>query len=123
MRGRKRFFYNGILLTLVGIAMRTVQLTLGAYISRSVGAEAVGVNTLVMTVYGFALTFATSGVSLTVTRLVADAIGRGQGSRRVVVGAGVYALIFSTVASLILMVLGGIIGIVIVQKKYNNGIF
>ena len=114
MRGRKRFFYNGILLTLVGIAMRTVQLTLGAYISRSVGAEAVGVNTLVMTVYGFALTFATSGVSLTVTRLVADAIGRGQGSRRVVVGAGVYALIFSTVASLILMVLGGIIGTEIV---------
>lgn len=110
MRGRKRFFYNGILLTLVGLAMRTVQLTLGAYISQHVGAESLGLNTLIMTVYGFALTFATSGISLTVTRLVADAIGRGESRRRIVYGAGGYALIFSGIACLILMFFAGLIG-------------
>ena len=110
MSSRRRFFYNGLLLTLVGIAIRTVQLTLGAYISGKVGAVSLGLNTLVMTVYGFALTFATSGVSLTVTRLVADAIGRGEGRVRIVLSAGVYALGFSGVATLVLLIFGGVIG-------------
>ena len=110
MRGRKRFFYNGILLTLVGLAMRTVHLTLGAYISQRVGAESLGLNTLIMTVYGFALTFATSGISLTVTRLVADAIGRGESRRRIVYGAGGYALIFSGIACIVMLFFAGLIG-------------
>ncbi len=110
MSGRKRFFYNGLLLTLVGIVMRTVQLTLGAYVSRSIGAESLGLNTLIMTVYGFTLTFASSGLGLTVTRLVADAIGRGESRRSIVFSAGIYSLFFSLVASGVLLFLGGIIG-------------
>ena len=90
---KKRFFYNGILLTAVGITMRTV------------GAEGVGLYTLVMTVYNFAVTFATSGISLTMTRLVASAIGEGRRREvsRILAGGVIYALIFSLAATLVLL--------------------
>jgi stage V sporulation protein B len=84
MSARNKFFYNGTVLTLVGLSVKTVALLFGAFVSRTVGAEGTGLYTLVMTVYSFAVTFATSGVSFTVTRLVVTAIGednRGELSR------------------------------------------
>lgn len=107
---RKRFFSNGIIMTIVGLALRTVGLIFGAYISRAVGAEGVGLNTLITTVYSFALTFATSGISLTVTRLVASHIGDGDTTRISVTlrSSFIYALIFSGAATAVLAGLSGV---------------
>ncbi len=104
LSSKQRFFYNGILLTALGITMRTVALFFNAFVSRTVGAEGIGLYTLVNTVYGFAVTFATSGISLTVTRLVAAARGEGkeEGASRILNGAVAYALLFSTAATLVL---------------------
>ena len=101
---KRKFFFNGILLTAVGIAMRTVALFFNAFVSRQVGAEGIGLYTIIMTVYGFAVTFATSGISLTVTRLVASATGEGRDESvsAVLTGAVVYTLIFSSVATAVL---------------------
>lgn len=101
---RRKFFYNGLLLTAVGLAVRSVSMAFNSYLTRVIGAEGIGVFTLIMTVYSFAVTFATSGISLTVTRLVASAIGDGrEGSvRKIMRHACVYALVFSLSASLIL---------------------
>ena len=80
---RKRFFKNGLMLTAVGLAMRSVGMVFNSYITKTIGAEGIGVYTLIMTVYAFAVTFATSGINLTVTRLVAAALGEGnEGSVR-----------------------------------------
>ena len=81
MTNRRLFFYNGLLLTAVGVAVRTVTLLFNAYVSRAVGAEGVGLFTLIGTLYNFAVTFATSGISLTMTRLVASSIGEGAEDR------------------------------------------
>ncbi len=104
MTNRTKFFYNGLLLTAVGLSIRTVGLIFGAFISRAVGAEGTGLYTLIMTVYSFAVTFASSGISLTVTRLCAEAVGREdeRSVRGILKGALLYALIFSAVASLVL---------------------
>ncbi len=104
LTAKQRFFYNGILLTALGITMRTVALFFNAFVSRTVGAEGIGLYTLVNTVYGFAVTFATSGISLTVTRLVAAARGedRNEQVSKILTGAVLYALLFSTTATLIL---------------------
>ncbi len=104
MSDKMRFFRSGILLTLVGLAMRTVSMFFGAFISRTVGAEGTGLFTLVMTVYSFAVTFATSGISLTVTRLVASALGEGKPSEvgRVMRGALLYSALFGALATLFL---------------------
>ena len=102
MTNRNKFFLNGLLLSAVGLSIRTVGLIFGAFVSRAVGAEGTGLYTLIMTVYSFAVTFATSGIGLTVTRLVAAAIGEGRRSDvgRILRGAIAYALVFSVLSSL-----------------------
>ena len=102
MTNRRRFFINGIILTAVGLAIRSVSLGFNSFITQSIGAEGIGLFTLISTVYSFAITFATSGISLTVTRLVASAIGEGKPERvgRVLKGSFIYSLIFGLVATL-----------------------
>lgn len=104
MTNRNKFFLNGITLSAVGLSIRTVGLIFGAFVSRSIGAEGMGLYTLVMTVYSFAVTLATSGIGLTVTRLVAAAIGEGRRGEvgRILRGAVIYALMFSLASSIIL---------------------
>lgn len=105
MSRRKRFFYNGILLTVVGLAVRSVAMAFNSYVTRVIGEEGIGLFTLIMTVYSFAITFATSGISLTVTRLVAAALGEGRRSdvSKILKYSCIYALIFSSAASLTLL--------------------
>ena len=97
--------------------MRTVALFFNAFVTQKIGAEGMGLYTIVMTVYGFAVTFATSGISLTVTRLVASAVGEGRAeeTRAVLFGAILYSLAFSLIATLVLFfgasfIAGGILG-------------
>lgn len=116
---RRRFFYNGALLAAVGIAIRAVGMLFNAYITRTVGAEGIGLYTIIMTVYSFAITFATSGLSLTVTRLVAADIGEnsGRGVRRILFNSTIYALIFSTAAALSLLFLSKYLGITVLSDS------
>lgn len=104
MSRRRRFFINGILLTVVGLAVRSVSIAFNSYITKAVGAEGIGLFTLIMNIYGFAITFATSGISLTVTRLIAEAIGEDRGGecRKIMRNACIYSLLFSAVASLVM---------------------
>jgi len=110
MTNKQKFFYNGLVLTVVGLAMRSVGLIFGAYISRTVGASGVGLNSLIMTVYGFAVTFATSGISLTVTKQVAEAIGREGSDTGVLKGAFAYSVLFGSLASVLLFFLADSLG-------------
>ena len=112
MSRKKRFFYNGILLTLVGLAIRSVSMAFNSFVSTRVGAEGIGLFTLIMTVYSFAVTFASSGISLTVTRLVASAVGEGNVGKikGIMRSAVLYSLIFSVFASLVLFFGAGYFG-------------
>lgn len=123
MSEAKRFFKSGILLTIVGLAMRTVAMFFGAFISRTVGAEGTGLYTLVMTVYSFAVTLASSGISLTVTRLVASAIGEGRPDEvgRVLRGATVYSLSFGILATVGLFFGAELIGEVVLSDSRTVG--
>lgn len=102
MTDRRQFFKNGVMLAIVALTMRGVSLLFNSYITEKVGAEGMGLLSLTMSVYAFAVTFATSGIALAVTRLVAAALGRGEGARakRVLRAAVLYALVFGGIASL-----------------------
>lgn len=110
MTKKRAFIFNGITLSLVGVAMRGVAILLGAYISSAIGAEGIGLQGLIATVYAFCVTFATSGISLSVTRLVAASIGEGEGGERILRAAFIYAAFFGTVATVLLFSLSGFIG-------------
>lgn len=102
MTGKKEFLKNGLLLAVVSLFMRSVSLLFNSLITEKVGAEGMGLLSLTMSVYAFAVTFATSGISLAVTRQVAAALGRGEGerARRALRSAFFYAVFFGGVAAL-----------------------
>ena len=52
--------------------MKSIGMLFNLYISNKIGAEAVGVFSLVMSVYIFAITLATSGLSLACTCIVSE---------------------------------------------------
>ncbi|MBQ5801375.1 MAG: oligosaccharide flippase family protein [Clostridia bacterium] len=99
-----KFISNGLTLTLSAIIMRTVGVSFSAYITKMVGAEGIGLYTLTMSVYGFAVTFATSGVNLASTRLIAESLGREEkrNARRSLFLCLLYSLIFGSVTTLAL---------------------
>ncbi|MBP3436458.1 MAG: oligosaccharide flippase family protein [Clostridia bacterium] len=104
MQNKKQFLKNGACLAAVSLFMRTVSMLFNAYIVQRVGAEAMGLLSLTMSVYAFAVTFATSGISLAITRLVAAALGKGEGNRvkRVMQRAVLYAIVFGGTAAVVL---------------------
>ena len=78
MRKQRGLLYNALLLIGVSLMMRTIGMYFNVYISNKVGAEAMGVYSLIGGIYGFGITLATSGINLAVTRLVSEALGRGE---------------------------------------------
>lgn len=109
----KQLFKNAMLLTAASLLMRTVGVTFQVYISNRAGAEAMGLFSLLSGVYGFALTLATSGIHLGVTRLVVDAVGDGHPEcvRPAMRRATLYALFFGFLASALLLTLARPIGL------------
>lgn len=107
MKNNKRllkFIYNGLVLTVAAIIMRTVSVSFNAYVTARVGAEGIGLFTLTLSIYGFAVTFATSGVNLASTRLIAEAMARedGRGAKKALRACLIYSFIFGSLSSLCL---------------------
>ncbi|MCI8590461.1 MAG: oligosaccharide flippase family protein [Clostridiales bacterium] len=82
--------------------MRTVGVVFNAYVSDHIGESGMGLFTLVMSVYTFAVTFATSGINLAATRLTAEAMGHGNEReiRDAMKRCIVYSLFFGTVGGI-----------------------
>ena len=118
----KKFLLNGAILTLTSVVMRMIGVSFNVYISNAVGAEAMGLFTLISTVYGFALTLATSGISLATTRLVSEELARKEGGssrsvRGVMQSCIGYSVIFSLSASLLLYLLAEPISVSILRDE------
>ena len=105
MRTRARkIFWNAMLLTAASLFMRTVGVSFGVIVSGRVGAEAMGLFSILSGVYGFALTLATSGIHLGVTRMTVEALESGNRARvgGILRRATVYAIFFGSLASVLL---------------------
>ena len=68
----KLFLINGSILTITALIMRFATLVFNVYISNQIGSEAVGIFSLVMSVYLFFVTVATSGLNIAVTVIVSE---------------------------------------------------
>lgn len=115
----KRFFLNGILMTLVSLLVRYVSVGFNVYLSNKIGAVAMGLFTLISSVYGFALTLATSGISLATTKLASEAMGitssdesfsRDGAISAVMKKSILFSLSVSSVSAIALFVSSGYIG-------------
>ncbi len=112
MNRLQRFVANAALLGGVSIFMRIIGVVFSAYTANTVGAEGIGVYSLIMSVYVFAVTVATSGINLAVTRLVSEELAHGntRGALASVKKCVTYSLIFGFFAAALLFIFARPIG-------------
>ncbi len=105
----RQFLINGVILTVTSVTMRLLTVVFNVYITDKIGAAGVGLFSLIMSVYTFAVTFATSGIYLSATRLVSQQIVKnsGAGVKRAMRSCILYALIFGAAAMILLLVFSG----------------
>ena len=80
MRRHSVFLKNAAILTVTSLILRTIGIFFRIYMSNKIGAEGMGLYQLIVSIYVLGATFATSGISTAVTRLVADELVRGTAS-------------------------------------------
>ncbi|MBQ8357211.1 MAG: polysaccharide biosynthesis C-terminal domain-containing protein [Clostridia bacterium] len=118
MKTKRQYLYNALLLTAVTLLMRTVSVGFNVYVSNRVGAEAMGLLSLVSGVYGFATTFATSGIHLATVRTVAERLERSGGAenKRCLFACLSYAAFFGTLATILLFLFARPIGELLLRE-------
>ena len=72
------FLKNAAILTVTSLLLRMVGMLFRIYMSNTIGAEGMGLYQLIVSVYVLVSTFATSGISTAVTRLVTDELVKGS---------------------------------------------
>lgn len=75
---KRAFVINALVLTASSILLRILFIVLRVYISGKIGSEGIGLYQLIISVYILFITFSVSGISLAVTRLVAEGLGRSD---------------------------------------------
>ena len=105
LKRTKLFLINGIILTLTTLFMRSIGFIFNIYIAKKVGSETIGIFQLVMSVYLFAITFATSGISLACTCIVSEELEKKHYNLviKTVKLCIVYSVILGTFCALLLV--------------------
>ena len=106
MNRAKKYIINALILSACTLLMRTVAVGFNAFCVNKVGSEGMGLFSLVMSVYTFAVTLATSGVNLAATRLVALYFGKHQGAsvKSAMKKCLLYSVFFGVLSSSLLFV-------------------
>ena len=104
---KKTFFMGALLMSAVNLSMRTVSLYFSAFVLSRVGEEGIGLFTLLMNVFSFAITLASAGIGLAVTTSVASEIDTNAPHRqtRIVRTALTYSATLATFVMLALLLL------------------
>ncbi|MBE6604420.1 MAG: hypothetical protein E7639_01785 [Ruminococcaceae bacterium] len=117
MKTKQQYLYNALLAAAVTLLMRTVGVAFNVYISGRVGAEAMGLLSLVGGVYSFAVTLGTSGIHLATVRTLSERLKRSGGAenRKCLKACLSYAAFFGTLATVLLFLLAKPIGLYLLK--------
>lgn len=104
MKNVKALLINILWLTGTSLLIRVVGVGFQVYLSNTIGAEGIGLFSLILSVHTLFITFALSGIRLAVTRLVSEELGvsNPSGARAALRRCVVYAAAFGLLASLAL---------------------
>ena len=102
----RNFALNAGILTGTSLSLGAVGVIYNAWLTRNLGSTGMGLFSLMMAVYRFAVTFACSGSGLAATRLVAEetALGRGKGASSAMSKTLIYSLFFGVIGGVILWI-------------------
>ena len=106
-RGRK-FLMDALPLAMAGVILRAAAVSFNAYVAKKVGAQAMGLYSLVMSVGTFVIVLASSGVNLAAVRLTAAAQADAAGAmrmRQIMRKCAIYSILFGGAACALLLAL------------------
>lgn len=106
MKKIKVFILNSLVLLASSIILRIIGMFFNVYISNRIGTEAVGVFSLVMSVYLFGITLATSGITIASTRVISEelAFNNESGAKLATKKCIIISLITGIFASLVFFI-------------------
>ncbi len=106
------FIKNAIILTVSSLVLRFFGIIFKVWLAQKIGSEGIGLYQLVFSVYVLASTFAISGISTAVTRLIAEelALGSKKGSLKILRRSITLSLIIALLSVAILYFGAEIIG-------------
>lgn len=107
----KLFFINGTILTATSLLMKFAVLVFNICISNQIGSEAVGIFSLVMAVYLFFITVATSGLNIAVTVIVSEkfAINKDKMAIKAIRTCIFFSLLIGIVSGVLILLFSGFI--------------
>lgn len=122
MRKAKLFIINVLIMTLTSILMQSIGITFSVYISNKVGSESIGLFQLIMSVYAFFITLATSGINLATTRIVSENIAYDNkiGAMKAAKQAIFYSFCFGIFSSILLVSTSNLIVNVCLHNKITT---
>ena len=124
MKTLKTFLLNTIILLVSSVLFQVVNMFFNIFISNTIGEEAIGLFSLVMSVYAFGITLASAGINISATRVVAEElackneVGAKKAARRCIF----FSLIFSICASLIFFIFADFITIHCLHNRISKNI-
>lgn len=120
MKTLKIFIFNTLILLLSSIILQFISMFFNIYISNTIGEEAVGVFSLVMSVYLFGITLASAGINIATTRVVAEEIAAKNeiGSKKAATRCLLFSVFFGICASIIFFIFADFITV----KCFHNRI-
>ena len=100
---RRNLIINTFLLTFSTMSLGILGMVFRIYLSNQIGSEGMGLYQLIMSINVFAWTIAISGIRLTLTRLIAEEIGKKSSKdkiRHLLKCGFIYTLFFSCISAL-----------------------
>lgn len=103
---RENVMLSTLILSASALFVRLIGFLFRVYLSNTMGAQGMGLYSLVMSVYALSITFATSGISTAVSKLAAEEMARGKtgNARRILSNSVEMSLLLSCVVAVILYV-------------------
>ncbi len=124
MKVLKVFILNTIILLLSSVILQIINIFFSIYISNTIGEEAVGVFTLVMSVYMFGITLASAGINISATRVVSEELASNNelGAKKAAQRCVLFSLLFGLSASIIFFVSADFITIHCLHNKISKNV-
>ncbi len=124
MKRFKFFIFNTSVLIITSLIFRGIDIYFTAYIAQKIGSEQVGIYQLVMSVYLFGITLATSGINLAVTRVISEelALDNIGGVKKVMKRCLYMTLITSIFTSLIFWINADLIASKWLHNQINKSV-
>lgn len=106
LKKTKLFIINSIIIIISSLIIKVITSIFDIFLANQIGAEAIGVYSLIMSIYMLAVTIATSGVNLAATKVISEEIEKGNNANisRIVKRCFLYSLIMGCFACIIIII-------------------